>query len=641
MIGLITGGGVWLFKRLIDLFNLLAFGQAGKLLAPLGGWTVAVLPVLGGIAVGLIAHYFIGAERVHGTAGIMELTALAGGRLRYQHLPAKAVAAALSIGTGASVGPEDPSVQIGANVGSMFGQWLHMSDERMRTLVAAGAASGIAAAFNAPIAGVFFALEIILGEISGGALGLIVIAAVVSAVFTQAVSGIQPAFPIPAYSFNSVWELPLYLGLGLLAGPVSAIFIRLFYRVQDLFHAWQAPGWFQTACAGLAVGVTGIFLPRIFGVGYDTIGEILNKNDLVIGALLILLVAKMVLTSVSLGGGFFGGVFAPTLFIGATLGGAFGILAARIFPGLNISPPAFALVGMAAVLAGTAHAPLTAILLLFEMTNDYRIILPLMFSVAVSLLVSQRIQRDSIYMMGLARQGIRLNRGRDIEVLQAVTLAEIMQPDVRPLKESTSLVIAAEIFSQTHNHGMAVVNRQGELVGILTLQDIDRAFADGKGKTSVGEVCSRNLQVAYPDETLASALLRMSQDDFGRLPVVDRANPKKLLGMLRRADVIHAYAIALTRRAAQQHQAEQTKLDATTPESVNVTEAVIAPDSILVGKKMKEIPWPAGSLVASLRRGARVIIPRGETVLRSGDVLVVVAEGRTSAEVLQLCQSKG
>ena len=202
IVGLTGGAVVWLFKKFIDLIHQFFFGDFATSLTSFGDWAVVFLPLLGGLIVGLMVYFFIGEERHHGVAGIMEAVALAGGRLRYKRLPIKALAAALSIGSGASVGPEDPSVQIGSNLGSMLGQWLHLSEERVRTLTAAGAASGIAAAFNAPIAGIFFTLEIILGEISGGSFGIIVISAVMSAVYTQAVSGPEPAIHVPAYAFN-------------------------------------------------------------------------------------------------------------------------------------------------------------------------------------------------------------------------------------------------------------------------------------------------------------------------------------------------------------------------------------------------------------------------------------------------------
>ena len=411
LVGLLSGAGVWLFKQLIGWVHQGAFGVLGGALGQFGPWTVFLVPTMGGLIVGLLMHFVVGKQRFPGVAGVMEAVALAGGRLPYLEAPIKTVAAALSIGTGASVGPEDPSVQIGVNLGSLFGQKLHLSDEWVRSLVAAGAAAGIAAAFNAPIAGIFFALEIILGEISGASLGVVVLAAVISSVFTQSVSGSEPAFHVGTYALHSAAELPLYLGLGMLAGPLAALYTYSLFLAKDLLASWHIPNWLKPASVGLAVGVTGIYLPQVFGVGYDTIGSILGGNQTSIQLLVGLLIAKMAMTALCIGGGFPGGVFAPSLFLGAALGGAYGLVMQRLFPSLTITPPAFAMIGMAAVLAGAVHAPLTAILLLFEMTNDYRIILPLMFAVIVSLLVSQRIREHSVYTLGLARRGLRLERG--------------------------------------------------------------------------------------------------------------------------------------------------------------------------------------------------------------------------------------
>ena len=251
-----------------------------------------------------IQSLFSEEEKVHGTAAVMQSVALSGGRLPYQSAPAKAAAAALSLGSGASVGPEDPAVQIGANIVSMFGQWLRLSDERVKILVAAGAGSAIAAAFNAPIAGVFFALELILGEISGNALWLILVSTVVSAVFTQAVSGNAPAFQVPAYQFHSAWELPLYLLLGLVAGPISALYADLLYRFQDIYGAWHVADWIKPASVGLILGIVALFVPQALGTGYSSIEEILNKNGFTLGFLLLLAVAKLILTPLSLGSGF-------------------------------------------------------------------------------------------------------------------------------------------------------------------------------------------------------------------------------------------------------------------------------------------------------------------------------------------------
>jgi chloride channel protein, CIC family len=635
-VGLATGVGVWLFKLLINLVHTLMFDQLGGRLVSLGSWAVIVIPILGGVIVGLFTHYMIKDEKFHGTAGIMQAVALTGGRLRYERAPIKAAAAAISIGAGASVGPEDPSVQIGSSLGSMFGQLLRLSDERVRTLVAAGAAAAIAAAFNAPIAGVFFALEIILGEIGGSALGMILVAAVVSSLFTQAVSGVQPAFAIPTYNFHSFWELPMYLLLGLLAGPLSAFYSRLVYAMQDYVGRIKLPRIAITALAGLVLGLAAIFLPQVLGVGYDTIGQILNSTTFPFWILLLLLVVKLIITPISLASGFFGGVFAPSLFLGATLGGAFGLLMHNLFPGLGINPAAFALVGMAAVLAGAVHAPLTAVILLFEMTNDYRIILPLMFSVAVSLLISQRIQQDSVYAMGLARHGIRLDRGRDVEVLQTITVAEAMQKDPATLQENDNLSKVEEILNTTRHHGMPVVDVSGSLIGILTIRDVENAR--NQGALTAGEACTRSPAVAYPDEPLNLALQRMSRRDVGRLPVVVRENPRKLAGILRRADIIHAYDIALTRRTAQRHQEHESRLDALTPDRIDVNDVVVENGSQCAGKKMSEIPFPRECVIASVRRRGQVFIPRGDTVLEAGDTLVIVAQGEARESVLRLCR---
>jgi CIC family chloride channel protein len=317
VVGLTTGVGVWLFKLLIDLIHSLEYTNLGSVITKVGTWMVFILPVLGGLVVGLIVHYLVGPEHHSGVAGVMESVALAGGRLRYQRAPAKIAAAAVSIGSGASVGPEDPSVLIGSYLGSMFGQLLRFSDDRMRALVAAGAASGISAAFNAPIAGVFFALEVILGEISGSAFGVVMLASVVSAVFTQIVSGTQPAFHIPEYVYTINWQLPLYLFLGLFAGPLAAGYIRMIYLTHDVFTRYvKTPQWLKPAIAGLLVGVVGLFLPHIMGVGYGTVTNILSGATTGIMLLLVLSLVKSIMTPTSLAGGFIGGVVAPSLFIG-------------------------------------------------------------------------------------------------------------------------------------------------------------------------------------------------------------------------------------------------------------------------------------------------------------------------------------
>lgn len=637
LVGLLSGVGVWLFKQLIEIFRAGAFDWVGGRLAVFGGWTIVLIPIIGGILVGLLSLWLIGREKIHGVAGIMEAVALSGGRLPYRTIVAKSVASALSIGTGASVGPEDPAVQIGANIGSFFGQVLHLSEDRVRTLVAAGVASGISAAFNAPITGVFFAMEIVLGEIGGNSLGMVILASVISAFFTQVVSGTEPAFHVPTYTIFSAWELPLYIGLGLVAGLFAASYTRLLYAAQDAFHAIHVPEWVKPAIAGAMVGVVGYFLPQIFGVGYESIGAVLNGTYFGFTLLVLLLLAKLILTPVSLGGGFKGGLFAPSLFIGAMLGGAYGTLMAWLFPNLGITPTAFAMVGMAAVLAGSVHAPFTAILLLFEMTRDYRIILPLMFAVIISMLISRRLEHDSVYARGLARHGIRLERGRDVEVMETMSVGEAMQTEPAFLNEDDSIAEASDIFLKRRHHGLPVVNKAGELIGVLTLQDLDQVPPAEWSTHKIGEFCSRDLLVTYPDETIGVALRKMGTRDIGRLPVVDRDRPRKLVGLLRRTDLVRAYEAALTRREARRHHEQDTRLDAMTG-NMTVNEYIVRANAPCVNKPLSQAGFPQGCIVASILRGREMMIPRGDTILKAKDVLTIVAAPGNKDKILKLIE---
>jgi CIC family chloride channel protein len=632
-LGLATGIGVWLFKEMILLSHNFFLERIARAIETYGIWTIALIPVLGGLIVGLIQYYFIGIERYHGVAGIIESVALSGGRLRYWRIPAKTIASAVSIGAGASVGPEDPSVQIGSNLGSMFGSLMKMSEERVRTLVAAGAAAGVASAFNAPIAGVFFAVEIILGEIGTSALGIVVLSSVIASVFTQAVAGVQPAFSVPPYAFNSPWELLLYFVLGMIAGPLSALYVKFLYQAQDYFHGLKIPRWGKPAIAGLLVGIAGIFLPEIFGEGYHAIGDVLNGQNETIWLLFALMIAKLVMTPISIGGGFAGGVFAPALFIGAMLGGGFGLVAQNLFPGLNIVPAAFAMVGMAAVLAGAVHAPLTAILLLFEMTHDYRIILPLMFAVVISLLISKYIESDSVYMLGLARKGIRIERGRDVEVLERITVDEVMTESPPFVREDMPIKETMAYMNKNNVQGLPVLNRKGELFGLVTMRDIRDTEHDENDR--IGEISSRDLLVAYPDDTIGAALRRMAVQDIGRMPVVSRENQKLLVGLLRRADAIRAYDIALKRHTLLRHRAHQARLD--TFSGVDVQEVTIQRGAECDGATLRDADWPRDCVIASVRRGREFFIPRGDTILQAGDVLVFVAEGEAREAVERLC----
>lgn len=632
-----SGGVVLLFKASTHWLHEMLYVESGAWLG-LPGWWVFLIPALGGLFVGLIRKYLMKPERHHGVAGIMEAVALAGGRLPYFQIPVKMLGAVISIGSGASVGPEDPSVQIGANLGSMIGQLLRMSDERTRVLVATGAASGIAAAFNAPIAGVFFAIELILGEFTTSAFGIVVLGAVISAVLTRAVYGPTPAFPIPAYALNSPWELPLYLGLGVLAALVSTLYIRALYLSHDGFHHCTIPGWVRPVLVGTVVGLIGLRFPQTLGDSHEATGNILIGIAPALWVLLALIFLKIITTALSLGAGFMGGVFAPSLLLGVALGSAYGNLMQALFPALNIQPSAFGLVGMAAVLAGTVRAPVTAIMLLFEMTNDYRIILPLMFAVVLSVFISEVMERNSVYTLSLARQGLLLRRGRDIEVLEALSVGEIMHTEVFTIPQEMPVHQVTAVFDELHAHGLPVADEKGQLLGLITLKDLENAMQDPKGlDKQAGEICTCQLVVAYTDDTVSTALKQMSARDIGRLPVVERAHPRHLVGWLSRSDIIRAYDMALVRRTAQRHRQEQLQLESVS--GADVFEFVVSPGSAVDGRTLSEVSWPQECLVASIQRRRRLIIPDGQTRLEAGDHIAVVAEPHYESVLETLTQA--
>ncbi|MGC8837322.1 MAG: chloride channel protein, partial [Anaerolineae bacterium] len=495
--GLAVGGAYLVFHYLIALVHEIGFVRAAAWLSALGPFYVVLIPALGGLLVGPLVVYLAPEAKGHGVPEVMEAVALRGGRIRPVVAMVKSVASAITIGSGGSVGREGPIVQIGSALGSALGQWLHLSDRRIRTLVACGAAGGIAATFNAPIAGVIFAVEVILGELEVESIGNVVIAAVTASVVGRLVFGASPVFPVPRYSLVSPWELAFYVVLGALAAVVGVAFIRMLYALEDVFGRWRAPAYLKPAAGGLLVGLVGLAYPQVFGSGYETIGKSL-LGTMGVGLALALLVAKLLATSFTLGSGASGGIFAPSLYMGAMLGAAFGSVVHALWPAITAGSGAYAIVGMAAVFSGAARAPLTAMMILFEMTDDYRIILPLMLSCVVSTLVASRLHRESIYTEKLVRRGIRLQRGRDIDVMQGITVGEVMEANPEWVPPDMPLRDLADKFATSHYHGFPVLDEEGNLYGVVTLEDLERVTREGKRRpgATVRDIATTSLVVA-------------------------------------------------------------------------------------------------------------------------------------------------
>ncbi|HLY28747.1 MAG TPA: chloride channel protein, partial [Aggregatilineales bacterium] len=394
--------------------------------------------------------------------------------------------------------------------------------------------------------------------------------------------------------------------------------------------------------AGALVGVIAMFLPQVMGTGSATMNTMLNANsvDFTIGLLLALVVAKLLATTISLGGGFVGGMFAPSLFVGAALGGAFGRIFLIVFGStLNADPAAFAMAGMAAVMTGVIRTPITAVLLLFELTNDYKLILPIMLVTAVCLFVVERLAPDGIYHHALARKGVRLPRGRDIDLMQTVTVRAAMTVEPRTVPADLPASQLPAEFARTNTHGLLVTDPEGFLYGIVTLQDVNAARESGKLESSTaGDICTREVLTVKPDDPVSKALHLIGQHGLGRVPVVAEDNPRKIIGVLRRADIARAYELALQQRAEAQFRTDQVRLAVLS--HAQVAELRVQPGSPADGKLLREVPWPSSSVVASIWRQNSTIAPHGETRLKAGDILTVVSVSTDHAGLMRLVSAR-
>lgn len=639
-VGLATGIGVWIFRLGIELFhNLFNETLNHTLLTPIiGSVGVVVMVALAGLIVGWLVERFVGEERHHGVAAIIESVALSGGKLRYATMPFKALASAISLGGGAAVGPEAPSVMIGSNIGSFAAQKLRLSEDRMRLLVAAGAAAAISAAFRAPMAGVFFALEVILnGEFTTGSFAAVVVAAVTSSAFMGVVEEGGAEFGQLNYTLGSPAELIFYALLGLLLAPVAVFYIRYVHYQHHLWHGIRLSRPLKTALAGAIVGAVGIFLPQILGAGREVITGILSgqEAEFTIGMLLLLTFAKIITNGVSVAGGFVGGVFAPTLFVGSLLGSAFGRILNSFMPlSLTGTPPAYAIAGMAAVMAGVVRAPITGVLLAFELTHDYRLILPIMFTTVICVYLTERFIPAGIDMLLLMKSGVRLQNGRDVDVMQGITVREVMQTPAPTIPQNATLKELRDALRKQHTRALCVLNAASQLSGIVTLTDLQRAYdMEPHDQIQVRDICTRDLMTISPDEVVWGAIQEMGGRDLGQLPVL---NPRtgQLMGLVSRNEIMQAYKVAISRKREHQYKMEQVRLSNLT--GAHVLELHVTDESGVVGRKIAEVEWPKESLIASIRRQNRLIVPHGSTQFERGDTVTVVSASENEERLARL-----
>ncbi|MBD2076683.1 chloride channel protein [Phormidium sp. FACHB-592] len=574
VIGSGTGCAVVLFHYLIQYIHSLMLEDVMGLIVPLGFWTLACIPVLGGLLVGIMRWWLQDfgpnlSALISASQGLDSVSSL--------RASGKAVAASVSLGTGASLGPEGPSVEIGANIGVIVGQALQMSKERQRLLLGAGAAAGLAAGFNAPIAGVFFALEVVLGTtFATSAVSVVLLSAVVAALIAQIGLGGQPPFTLPSYEVRSPLELPLYLGLGLFASLVSIAYTQSIQRAQQFFDGripgmgWMSrvPMLLRPAIGGLCVGAIALQFPQILGIGYETIEAMLRDVQFSLPLLLSLLVLKLAATAISLGSGLVGGLFAPAMFLGASLGAAYGKLMALVLPlslGSIAAPPAYAMVGMAAVLAASARAPLTAILLLFELTRDYRIILPLMAAVGLSVWLVDRLKPLDRNPSTIQSTSLANSPDHNADVLHQLLVVQAMHQTFLSLPSTMSVLKAGLALTTHQSRSALVVDASEQLIGLVTLQDIHRAISRWETychthaasdhpvidltTQTLDDICTKDLLYAHEDERIQDALARMSARGLNQLPVVDRHNIRHIIGLLEQEKITLLCSLTLMQQS--------------------------------------------------------------------------------------------
>jgi chloride channel protein, CIC family len=612
----------------------------------IGFWFVLFAPVVGGLFYGPLINLFAREARGHGVPEVMLAVAERGGRIRPRVSVVKSVASALCIGSGGSVGREGPIVQIGSALGSTLGQLTRMPESRLRVLVACGAAGGISATFNAPIAGTFFGLELILRDFEADSFGVVVLSSFVADIIGRAAFGAHPFLHLPPFHLRSPVEYLLYAGLGVAAAVVGVAFIRVLYGSEDLAdRLWRGPEWLRPAVGGLLLGGILVGLPELYGVGYPPLEKSI-RGGYVFWFLLLLLGGKIVATSLTIAIGGSGGVFAPSLFMGAMLGSAYGAGVHHLMPGLTSSPGTYGLVGMGAVFAGAARAPITAVIIIFELTGDYQVILPLMFAIALSAGISSLLSRDTIYTLKLRRRGIDVLRGRGTNLMRLLKVGEAMQPVGTSVAPHTPLNEVIAALTEAPVDSVPIVDEEGAYRGTVTIEQVEQAMRENVLDADAGDL-AQDLPPLHATETLEQALGALLRARSG-LPVVG-PDGFELIGWLRHADVLRAYNQRLERTLRASARRGGTMLGRPVGpvagalarlRGFRVVDLELGAAAEPVGRTLGELPWPGGVRVIAVTRGGRALEPFPELRLRRGDCLTVLTPERYAAELADVLTEK-
>lgn len=545
LVGGVAAGAAIVFRTAISIFQSLAYGTGGlqilDRLEQLAWWHILLAPCAGGLLLGLFQHRFLPGGRPMGVPDVIAQAGRAKGRLPFRSGLAAAVASAGALGVGASVGREGPVVHLGAVLASWFGETLRLSSGLRRTLLGCGVASAVATSFNAPIAGVFFAIEVVVAQYGVAAFAPVVLASVTGTAIGRAWYGDFPAFILPANPVGTLWELPVFALLGFASAALALAFIRSIFLVDGLFDAWSPkvglPRWARPALGGLGVGLLALEFPEVLGVGYEVTDRAL-QGDLPFGLLVALLVAKFSATALSLGSGFSGGVFSPSLAVGALGGGAFGLAVAAVSPDLASGSGTYATVGMGAVAGAVLGAPISTILIVFEMTADYGVTTAVMVGTVSAAMTMGRLNARSIFQLQLERRGlVPAAPARGTAGARAVRVGDILRPSDHAVSPEAGVGDILSACRAAPGGRVLVLSGDGRLAGMVSPIDLAAALARSSGRVTAGALVRSDVPVLEPDDEARAALALMAERDLPWLPVVDGRETRRLVGIVHERDI--------------------------------------------------------------------------------------------------------
>ncbi|HEC90505.1 MAG TPA: CBS domain-containing protein [Alphaproteobacteria bacterium] len=550
VVGGMAGWAVVLFRKTIELVQLAAFGYGGERLlyhtAGFAWWHVVLTPALGGLVIGVFVYRFMPGRRPHGVAEVIEANALKGGRTSFTVGLKAAVVNAASIGVGASVGREGPAVHMGAALAGWTAKRLRLTRALSRTLLGCGVAAAVASSFNAPIAGALFASEVVIGHYALSAFAPIVIASVTGTVVSSIYFGSTPAFAVPEHLIASFLEFPAFAGLGIVAGLTALAFMWAVMAANRAAEKMPVAPWLRPAIGGAMVGAVAVFYPYVLGIGYGTT-ELVLAAGIPAALLIAVLAAKIAATAISIGFGFGGGVFSPSLVIGALLGSAYGMMATGIFPELSSGPEAYAIVGMGGVTAAVLGAPISTILIVFEMTGNYKLTIAVMVAVVVSSMITRGFHGGSFFLWQLERLGVDIKGGFETALLRGINLGQVMTRTNERVNRGAALEEVRKTLQESETGSLFVVRDDGTLYGAITLADLSEAAFDHDFDDLIkaGDVARTRPPTLAADDDLEAAMKMMRETGEHRIAVVEDRDSMFFLGCVHERDVIAAYNKAL------------------------------------------------------------------------------------------------